>query len=119
MDKLDKAAGEELIHNYVSIASNGDWTYDRNAMINMFKKGAEWQSEQPIQEKVIDEKLTEFFKSEEVEDVLRFASYTLIRVSSIAIDVNSDKTEISIEFTHKNGKTYKSKMLVTQQEISK
>ena len=119
MDKLDKAAGAELTHNYVSIAPNGDWTYDRNAMLNMFRKGAMWQSEQPIPEKVIDKELTEFFKSEEIDDVLRFASYTLICVSSMAINTNSGKTEISIEFTHKNGKIYKSKMLVTQQEISK
>ena len=46
MDKLDKAAGAELTHNYVSIAPSGDWTYDRNAMLNMFRKGAMWQSEQ-------------------------------------------------------------------------
>lgn len=44
---LEEAAIEELIHSY-SNKYNGNvaFEYGQEAMINMFRKGAEWQAEQ-------------------------------------------------------------------------
>ena len=116
---IKKAASKAVRDKYMQEPLDDNCQYNRDSMEKMFLKGAEWQREQPIPQNIIDEKLTEFFKSEEINDVLRVASYTLICVSTMAIDVNSSNTEISIEFTHKSGKKYKSEMLVTQHEISK
>lgn len=44
-DDLEKAAREELIHSYATCV-DGELTYQRNAMLNMFRKGARWQEEQ-------------------------------------------------------------------------
>ena len=116
---IKKAASKAVRDKYMQEPLDDNCQYNRDSMEKMFLKGAEWQREQPIPQNIIDEKLTEFFKSEEINDVLRVASYTLICVSTMAIDVNSSNTEISIEFTHKSGKKYKSEMLVIQHEISK
>lgn len=44
---LEKAAIEELIHSYSNkYNGNGAFEYGQEAMINMFRKGAEWQAEQ-------------------------------------------------------------------------
>jgi hypothetical protein len=88
-------------------------------MFESFVDGAEWQSKQPIPQSLIEEKLTEFFKCENIDDIMKFGSYSLVCISTMAIDANSEKTTISIEFTHKSGKKYKSEMLVTQHEILK
>ena len=116
---IKKAASKAVKDKYMQEPLDDNCQYNRDSMEKMFLKGAEWQRKQPVPQNVIDEKLTEIFKSEEINDILRVASYTLICVSTIAIDTNSGNTEISIVFTHKNGKDYKSKMMVTQQEISK
>ena len=42
MNELEEAANKELISNYVQIRGN-EWLYDQNAMLNMFRKGAQWQ----------------------------------------------------------------------------
>lgn len=42
---LEEAAREELISSY-AIVVEGELAYQRQAMLNMFKKGAEWQTEQ-------------------------------------------------------------------------
>lgn len=41
-DKLDKAAVNELLHSYATCV-DGELVYQRNAMLNMFRKGARWQ----------------------------------------------------------------------------
>ena len=43
--KLQEAAREELISSY-AIVVEGELAYQRQAMLNMFKKGAEWQEKQ-------------------------------------------------------------------------
>lgn len=45
MNELEKAASEELLHSYAIIV-DGELAYQRQAMLNMFHKGAEWQSKQ-------------------------------------------------------------------------
>ena len=42
---LEEAAREELISSY-AIVVEGELAYQRQAMLNMFKKGAEWQKKQ-------------------------------------------------------------------------
>lgn len=42
---LEEAAKQELISSY-AIVIEGELVYQRQAMLNMFKKGAEWQSKQ-------------------------------------------------------------------------
>lgn len=45
MKTLKEAAKQELISSY-AIVIEGELVYQRQAMLNMFKKGAEWQSKQ-------------------------------------------------------------------------
>lgn len=45
MNKLEEAAREELIHSY-SNPYVGNTVYGNEAMLNMFRKGAQWQAEQ-------------------------------------------------------------------------
>lgn len=45
MKTLEEAAKQELISSY-AIVIEGELVYQRQAMLNMFKKGAEWQSKQ-------------------------------------------------------------------------
>ena len=42
---IEEAAKQELISSY-AIVIEGELVYQRQAMLNMFKKGAEWQSKQ-------------------------------------------------------------------------
>ena len=42
---LEEAAVQELISSH-AIVAEGELAYQRQAMLNMFKKGAEWQSKQ-------------------------------------------------------------------------
>lgn len=42
---VEKAAMQELMSSY-AIVVEGELVYQRQAMLNMFKKGAEWQSKQ-------------------------------------------------------------------------
>lgn len=42
---LEEAAKQELISSY-AIVIEGELVYQRQAMLNMFKKGADWQSKQ-------------------------------------------------------------------------
>lgn len=44
---LEEAAKEELIHSYSNkYSGNGTFEYGQEAMLNMFRKGAEWQAKQ-------------------------------------------------------------------------
>lgn len=81
-----------------------------------FKSGAEWQAKQPLSQEQIDIKLSEYINSTKSEDKLKIGLFSLITISSMAIDANSAKTTLSTEFTHK-GKRYKAEMLITQKEI--
>ena len=45
MKTLEEAAMQELISSY-AIVIEGELVYQRQAMLNMFKKGADWQSKQ-------------------------------------------------------------------------
>ena len=45
---LEEAAREELISSY-AIVVEGELVYQRQAMLNMFKKGAEWHAKQSIE----------------------------------------------------------------------
>lgn len=45
MTELEKAAREELLHSYAIIV-DGELAYQRQAMLNMFEKGAQWQTKQ-------------------------------------------------------------------------
>lgn len=45
MKTLEEAAKKELISSY-AIVIEGELVYQRQAMLNMFKKGADWQSKQ-------------------------------------------------------------------------
>ena len=45
MKTLEEAAKQELMSSY-AIVVEGELVYQRQAMLNMFKKGAEWQSKQ-------------------------------------------------------------------------
>lgn len=42
---VEEAAKQELMSSY-AIVVEGELAYQRQAMLNMFKKGAEWQSKQ-------------------------------------------------------------------------
>ena len=44
---VEEAAREELISSY-AIVAEGELVYQRQAMLNMFKKGAEWHAKQSI-----------------------------------------------------------------------
>ena len=44
---LEEASREELISSY-AIVVEGELVYQRQAMLNMFKKGAEWHAKQSI-----------------------------------------------------------------------
>ena len=44
---LEEAAREELISSY-AIVVEGELVYQRQAMLNMFKKGTEWHARQPL-----------------------------------------------------------------------
>lgn len=59
MDELDKAAEEELLHSY-AVVNDGEFFYERNAMLNMFRKGAQWQSRQSPWITVADEEPPEY-----------------------------------------------------------
>lgn len=83
---------------------------------NDFVAGAEWQVNQTLPQEQIDTKLSEYINSTKVEDKLKIGQFSLITISSMAIDANSAKTTLSTEFTHK-GKRYKAEMLITQKEI--
>lgn len=112
---VETAAGRELFLNYSSLNA-GEFIYDRNAMINMFKKGAEWQAKQPLTEEQVDTKLSEYIDSTEFEAKLKLAEYSVISISGMAIDANSAKTTLGVEFDH-NGKRYEAEMVITQKEI--
>lgn len=84
--------------------------------VPLFKAGAEWQANQPLSQEQIDIKLSEYINSSKTEDKLQFGLFSLITISSMAIDANSAKTTLSTEFTHK-GKRYKAEMLITQKEV--
>jgi len=43
-DKLEKAANDELIHSY-AMCVDGELAYQRDAMLRMFIKGAQWQKD--------------------------------------------------------------------------
>lgn len=45
---LEEVAREELISSY-AIVVEGELVYQRQAMLNMFKKGAEWHAKQSIE----------------------------------------------------------------------
>lgn len=45
MSELIKEAIKEINHSYATIV-DGELVYQRNAMLNMFRKGAEWQAKQ-------------------------------------------------------------------------
>lgn len=45
---LEEAAREELISSY-AIVVEGELAYQKQAMINMFRKGAEWHAKQSIE----------------------------------------------------------------------
>ena len=45
MKTLEEVAKQELISSY-AIVIEGELVYQRQAMLNMFKKGADWQSKQ-------------------------------------------------------------------------
>lgn len=44
---VEEASREELISSY-AIVVEGELVYQRQAMLNMFKKGAEWHAKQSI-----------------------------------------------------------------------
>lgn len=44
-ETIDQAAMQELSHSYATVI-DGELAYQRQAMLNMFCKGAEWQSKQ-------------------------------------------------------------------------
>lgn len=45
---LEEAAREELISSY-AIVVEGELAYQKQAMLNMFRKGAEWHAKQSIE----------------------------------------------------------------------
>lgn len=79
---------------------------------NVFEAGVEWAQKQ----EQLDLKLAEYINSTELDDKLKLGEYSLVSISSMAIDINLAKTTLSTEFTH-NGKRYKAEMLITQKEI--
>ena len=81
-----------------------------------FVQGANWQAEQSMSQEQIDMKIVEHIKSIEIDDKLKLGQYILCAISGMAIDINSAKTTLSTEFTHK-GKRYKAEMLITQKEV--
>lgn len=84
----------------------------KTARRNGFEAGVEWAQKQ----EQLDLKLAEYINSTELDDKLKLGEYSLVSISSMAIDINSAKTTLSTEFTH-NGKRYKAEMLITQKEI--
>lgn len=81
-----------------------------------FKAGAEWMAKQPLAQDQIDTKLSEYINSTELDDKIKLGQYSLVSISSMAIDANSATTTLSTEFTHKD-KRYEAKMVITQKEI--
>lgn len=60
---LEEAAKQELISSYAVVGDRGGFTellYNYNAMLNMFRKGAEWHAKQSpwirVEERLPDEK---------------------------------------------------------------
>ena len=50
--KLEEAASKELFSSYACTSRSLSFeglVYDRNAMLNMFRKGAEWHAKQSIE----------------------------------------------------------------------
>ena len=61
---LEEAASKELFSSYACTSRNLSFAglvYDRNAMLNMFRKGAEWHARQPLWISV-EERLPEDFQ---------------------------------------------------------
>lgn len=53
---LEEAANEELIHSYSNkYNGNGAFEYGQEAMLNMFRKGAEWKAKQSPWHEVSEE----------------------------------------------------------------
>lgn len=44
-ETIEQAAMQELNHSYATVI-DGELVYQRNAMLNMFRKGSEWQAKQ-------------------------------------------------------------------------
>lgn len=56
---IDEAARKELISSY-AIVFEGELAYQRQAMLNMFKKGAEWQKQQSYTEAQIKQAILDY-----------------------------------------------------------
>lgn len=120
-----KKTYEEMLHDaFCECMQNNhgkDWVdrYDPEEQENMrreFYSGAEWQAMQALSQEQIDTTLSDYINSTKAEDKLQFGLFSLISISSMAIDANSAKTTLSTEFTHKD-KRYKAEMLITQKEV--
>lgn len=89
-----------------------------DAWMDWFTMGYEQAEKdtQSLSEEQINEKMTGYINSTELESKLKLAQYSLVAISGMAIDANSAETTLSSEFTH-NGKRYEAKMLITQKEV--
>jgi hypothetical protein len=83
MSDLIKEAIKEINHSYATIV-DGELVYQRNAMLNMFCKGAEWQAKQSPWISVKD-------RLPEIGDpcLIRLKDGT-VRLTVLDIDDNSD-----------------------------
>lgn len=81
---LEEAAKQELISSY-AIVIEGELVYQRQAMLNMFKKGAEWQSKQSpwisVKERLPEEGQPVLIRLK--DGVIRLACYDIEEDSNI------------------------------------
>lgn len=84
MKTLEEAAKQELISSY-AIVIEGELVYQRQAMLNMFKKGAEWQSKQSpwisVKERLPEEGKPVLIRLK--DSVIRLACYDIEEDSNI------------------------------------
>ena len=81
---LEEAAKQELISSY-AIVIEGELVYQRQAMLNMFKKGADWQSKQSpwisVKERLPEEGKPVLIRLK--DSVIRLACYDIEEDSNI------------------------------------
>lgn len=89
---LEEAAKQELMSSY-AIVVEGELVYQRQAMLNMFKKGAEWQSKQSMWINV-KELLNKELSFEEMNELLN-------ELMNFSCNVPEDSSEIFRVFDEK------------------
>ena len=103
-------------HQNSPIAINEVQVWTQDSVLQAIKIALEEQS--AIFQEQFEEQMIAYFKSVDIVDKMNLGQYILVALAGINIDANADRSVLKCEFTHKNGKTYKAKSVITQKEIS-